>query len=207
MDWSENFLWNKHTRFLASPICIGQAQWRENTWVKGVSQDLSFGVGLPSWLEGVLCFACQIKLSCNWTVTLVRCFKSLLQWDRTEEITHSPDRQEDLDRLQSKGSQIIRHYWVTKHSTHSLLETSYFFFFLSPIISNKWDLNTCWILLTFCNFLPFGFLYFFPSPPTSKQNKNKQKTSIPNTIYNPACHLHIPFLHDYRAFKIYAILC
>ena len=52
-----------------------------------------------------------------------------------------------------------------------------------------------------------GFLYFFPSPPTSKQNKNKQKTSIPNTIYNPACHLHIPFLHDYRAFKIYAILC
>ena len=33
----------------------------------------------------------QIKLSCNQAVTLVSHFKFLLRWDRTEEITHSPN--------------------------------------------------------------------------------------------------------------------
>ena len=53
---------------------------------------LSIGVGPPSRLEGVLSFACWIKLSCNWAVTLVCHFKFLLWWERTEEITHSLDK-------------------------------------------------------------------------------------------------------------------
>ena len=32
-----------------------------------------------------------VMLACLRTVTLVHCFKFLLWWDRTEEITHSPD--------------------------------------------------------------------------------------------------------------------
>ena len=53
---------------------------------------LSFGVDPPSRLKGVLSFACRIKLSCSWAVTLVRHFKFLLWWERIEEITHSPDK-------------------------------------------------------------------------------------------------------------------
>ena len=51
-----------------------------------------FWVGLLSHLEDVFSFACQIKLNYNQAVTLVHCLKFLLQWDRTEEITHSPDK-------------------------------------------------------------------------------------------------------------------
>ena len=60
-------------------------------------------VGPPSHLENVFSFACQIKLICNQAVTLVHqiklsynsavtlvChFKSLLQQNRTKEITQS----------------------------------------------------------------------------------------------------------------------
>ena len=71
---------------------------------------------------------------------------------------------------------------------------------------NKYLLNTTYILQV----SSFGFLYFFPLPPTSKQNKTKskkKKKSNPNITYNPACHLHIPFPHDYHVFKMHAILC
>ena len=80
----------KQTALLASPIYIGQAQWEE-TKHKKRSQDWAslFWVSPPSYLEDILSFACQIKLSCHLAVTLVCCFKSLLPWDRTKEITHS----------------------------------------------------------------------------------------------------------------------
>ena len=52
---------------------------------------ISFVVGLPSCLEGVLSSLPNKTLSCNQDVTLVQHFKSLLQRDRTEEITHSPN--------------------------------------------------------------------------------------------------------------------
>ena len=83
----------KQTAFLASPIYTEQAQEEETKHLKRGAkiEPLSFWVSPPSYLEGVLSFDCQIKLSCNRAVTLVCHFKSLLQWDRTEEMTHSPD--------------------------------------------------------------------------------------------------------------------
>ena len=83
----------KQTALLASPNYIGQAQVEEKKHKKR-SQDwasLFFWVGLPSSLEDVFSFAFQIKLSCNQAVMPVCHFKSLLQQDRTKEITHSPD--------------------------------------------------------------------------------------------------------------------
>ena len=53
---------------------------------------LSFWISRPSCLKSELSFACQVKLSCNRAVTLVLHFKALLWWDRTEEITHSPNK-------------------------------------------------------------------------------------------------------------------
>ena len=89
-DWESQV---KQTAFWVSPVYIGQAQGEETKHIKRGAkiETLSFWVSLPSHLEGVLSFACQIKLSCNQAVTLVHHFKSLLWWDRTEEITHSPD--------------------------------------------------------------------------------------------------------------------
>ena len=62
--------------------------------IKGESQDglrpLLWGQSTPT-PQGVLFFGCQIKLSCNWAVTLGHCFKFLLWWDGTEEITHCLD--------------------------------------------------------------------------------------------------------------------
>ena len=84
----------KQTALLASPIYIGQAQGEEKKTYKKRSQNwapLFFWVSLPSCLKDAFSFTCQIKLSCNKAVTLVRRFKSLLQWNRTEEIIHSPD--------------------------------------------------------------------------------------------------------------------
>ena len=85
---------------LASPVYRGQAQgeeekkknlWKEETklslWLSSLHV---FWVDLPSRLEDVFSFACQIKLSCN-TGSIYR-FRFLLQWDRTEEIAHSPDK-------------------------------------------------------------------------------------------------------------------
>ena len=69
VDWRENFRWNKHTPFLASPIFIGQAQGGRDKHIKGGSQD---GLGLLLWgqsaftPQGCTFLACQIKL---WTVT------------------------------------------------------------------------------------------------------------------------------------------
>ena len=59
-----------------------------------------FGVGPPSCLQGVLFFACQIKLSCNQASTLISHFRFLLQWDRTEDITHSPDISGAMTQIQ-----------------------------------------------------------------------------------------------------------
>ena len=60
----------KQTALLASPIYIEQAQEGEeaNVWKEEAKTDwgLSFVVGLPSHLKGVLSFVCQIKL---WAAT------------------------------------------------------------------------------------------------------------------------------------------
>ena len=94
----------KQIALLASPIYIGQAQWEKKKTNEKRSQNwalLFFWVGLSSCLEDVFSFACQIKLSCNTgplfklscnpVVTLVHCFKFLLQQDRAKKITHSPN--------------------------------------------------------------------------------------------------------------------
>ena len=68
MDQSENS-WNKHTCFLASPICLGQAQWGEDKCIKGGSPE-----GLRPLLWGWPALMTRrwnypliflIKLSCN----------------------------------------------------------------------------------------------------------------------------------------------
>ena len=59
-----------------------------------MSWGLSFGVGVPSRLKGVPYTIFRLlnkTLSSNVAVTLVRHFKSLLQQDISEEITHSPN--------------------------------------------------------------------------------------------------------------------
>ena len=91
--WRENFRWNKHAPFLASWIGLGQAQGGgDKMYKKKLRQiEASLWGHQPSCLEAVLSFVCQIELWAGGTVTLVCHFKSLLQWDRTEEITHSPD--------------------------------------------------------------------------------------------------------------------
>ena len=68
---------------------------------------LSFGVSLPSRLKSVLSSACQIKLSYNQALTLVHHFKSLLPWDRTEEIYTLPQHiwYHDLDDI--PGERVI----------------------------------------------------------------------------------------------------
>ena len=96
MSQSENSRWNKHAPFLANPICIEQAQVGVgDKHIKGGSQA---GLGARLWDQPALTprgytFLCLLNkaLSCNRAVTLVHRFKSLLQQDRTEEITRSPN--------------------------------------------------------------------------------------------------------------------
>ena len=94
VDLSENLRWNKHNPFLASPNLhrTGSGGRRQNVKQEGakMSWGLSFGVGLPSHLKGILSFVYWIKLwALTLLLTLVHRFKSLLQWDSAEEITHS----------------------------------------------------------------------------------------------------------------------
>ena len=96
MNQSENLRWNKHAPFLASPICIGQAQGGiGDKHIKGGSQDRLRPLlwDQPTLTPRGCTFLCLLNktLSSNWAVTLVHCFKSLLRRDRTEEITHSPN--------------------------------------------------------------------------------------------------------------------
>ena len=79
----------KPTALLASPTYTGHVQGEEKKHIKRGAkiEPLFFWVCLPSCLKDVFSFACQIKLSFNWAVTLVHSFKSLLWWDGTEEIT------------------------------------------------------------------------------------------------------------------------
>ena len=59
---------------------------------RGAKLSPSLLLGRPaSHLKDVCSFAYQIKLSCNRAVTPVSHFTFLVQWDRTKEITHSPD--------------------------------------------------------------------------------------------------------------------
>ena len=85
----------KHTALLASPVYIAQGEKKKHIKRGATTEPLSSclvsWVGPHSCLEDVFSFACQIKLSCNWTVILVHCFKFLLWRDRTGEFTHSPD--------------------------------------------------------------------------------------------------------------------
>ena len=63
----------KQTALMASPIYIGQAQEEEKKQKEEPKLSLRlllstlcfFWVNLPSCLEDVFSFACQIKLSCN----------------------------------------------------------------------------------------------------------------------------------------------
>ena len=96
-DHCENFRWNKHAPFLASPICIGQAEGGSDKTCKKReprrSESSFMGSLSPThtpWGCAILCLPNK-TLSCNQDVTLVFYFKSLLQWDRTEEITPFPD--------------------------------------------------------------------------------------------------------------------
>ena len=91
-DQSDKLRWNKEPSWLAQ-FAEGRLRGRRKKYIKR-SQNwapLFFWVSPPSYLEDLFSFACQIKLSYNWCVTLVSCFKSLLWWDRTKEITHSLD--------------------------------------------------------------------------------------------------------------------
>ena len=47
---------------------------------------------LRRWCYSTILCLLNKTLSYNQAVTLAHCFKSLLQWDWTEEITYSPDR-------------------------------------------------------------------------------------------------------------------
>ena len=84
------------TALLARLIYIEQAQGveksqKEEPKLNGLFSCV-FRVGPPSRLKDVFSPSCQKKKqSYNWAVTLIGCFKFLLQWDRTEEIKHSPN--------------------------------------------------------------------------------------------------------------------
>ena len=78
----------KHAALLASPVYRGQAQGEEAKMDWGSS----FGLACPHASRMYFSFARQIKLSCNWAVTLVCCFKFSLWRDRTKELTHCPNK-------------------------------------------------------------------------------------------------------------------
>jgi len=87
----------KQTALLASPVCTGQARGQRRWGLGGGRRQIykrrksRRTEASPLGLSCPHAFACWIKLSYNQAVTLVHHFKSLLWWDRTEEITHSPD--------------------------------------------------------------------------------------------------------------------
>ena len=89
MYWSKNFRWNKHTPFLASPICTGQARGEETKKRKPRLRLLFYG--WPTLMPEGCTILCLLNetLSCNRAVTLVHHFKYLLWQDRTKEITLS----------------------------------------------------------------------------------------------------------------------
>ena len=61
---------------------------RQKVWKEGAKT--GWGLSLGSAHLHILCLLNK-TLSCNWSVTLVLHFKSLLWQDRTEEIMHSPN--------------------------------------------------------------------------------------------------------------------
>ena len=87
----------KQTALLASPIYIRKAQGEEKktykkrnqNWTRGLSSHLLGWHALMPQRGTFLCLPNK-SLSCNQAVTVVCHFKSLLWWDRTEEITHFP---------------------------------------------------------------------------------------------------------------------
>ena len=83
----------QQTALLASPVYTGQSQEEETKYIKRgakIEPLSSFGSPLTPWGCGFLCL--PSKTECIWTVILVCHFKFLLQQDRTEELTHSPDK-------------------------------------------------------------------------------------------------------------------
>ena len=90
MDWSENFRWTKYAPFLASPICIRQAQKGDKTPKKRI-EAFPLGSARPHALRVCYPFLPNKTLSCNRAITLVHHFKYLLWQNRTMEIIHSPD--------------------------------------------------------------------------------------------------------------------
>ena len=87
---------------------------RSQNWARDLSSLHVFWIGLPS-SQGCIFLCLPNKLSCN---TGPSCrFKFLLQWDRTEEITHCPDISDaDLDLTWLKQPQCGPHEAEAKHS-------------------------------------------------------------------------------------------
>ena len=54
--------------------------------------ELAHSFLLRQWCYSTILCLLNKTLSCKQAVTLAHCFKSLLQWDWTEEITHCPHR-------------------------------------------------------------------------------------------------------------------
>ena len=131
---------------------------------------LFFWLSLPSHLEDVFSFACQIKLSCNWPVTLVHHFKLLLQRDRTEEITHSLNITVYLPLNTIKSI----YFWLILYNQVNLFLSTFF------CIS-----TTCFFLHPFVPLFPILFLLctlkFLSSFVSKFCNLTKNKfNSIPN---------------------------
>ena len=109
VDWSRNLRWKKYSHFLMlALICIVQPGDQRGTKSIRRGRDnmdsvFSFGVGPPSHLS-ILCVPNK-TLSCNQAVALILCFKSLLQQDWTEEITHSSD----TPSLTNKNKSLQKH--------------------------------------------------------------------------------------------------
>ena len=103
----------KQTALLASPIYIGQAQGEETKYITRGAKIEPLLWDQPTLMpRGVLSFACRIKLSCNWTVTLVCHFKSLLQRDGTKEITHSPNtRESNVKNICTETPNTMKYFW------------------------------------------------------------------------------------------------
>ena len=75
MYWSKNFRWNKHTPFLASPICTGQARGEETKKRKPRLRLLFYG--WPTLMPEGCTILCLLNetLSCNRAVTVVHHLK------------------------------------------------------------------------------------------------------------------------------------
>ena len=118
----------KKTALLASPIYIGQAQEEEKkkykkrsqNWATGFSSLHFFWVGLPSHLEDVFSFACQMKLSCNTGLSVTSnfcCGETELRKLQTPLIGRSPGGRHGnpllyscLENPMDRGA-----WWATAH--------------------------------------------------------------------------------------------